>query len=146
MRNLKTGAKHKEKLRSTDKIESAFIDTREFQYLYRDGDLHVFMDTESYDQSSLDEELLGDALLYLRESDTVKMQLHKGAPVGIELPPHVILTIKETGPGARGDTVSNVFKDAELDTGHVLKVPLYVETGETVKVDTRTGQFVERVA
>lgn len=145
LRNLKTGAKHDKKLRSTEKIESAFIETREFQYLYKDRDLHVFMDNQNYEQRSLDQEALGDTLSYLREGDNVSMQLHGNEPVGIELPPNVVLEITETSPGTRGDTVSNVFKDATVETGLVLKVPLFVEIGEKVRVDTRTGEFVERV-
>jgi elongation factor P len=88
---------------------------------------------------------VGDALAYLREGDTVSMQVHEGTPVGVELPSHVILSVADTGAATRGDTVSNVFKDATLETGHTLKVPLYVDIGERVKVDTRTGEFVERV-
>ncbi len=145
LRNLKSGAKHDIKFRSTEKIESAFIETREFQYLYSDGGLHHFMDTETYEQNALDDELMGPAMQYMIEGATVKMQLHKGTAVGVELPNSVALEVTETGPGTRGDTVSNVFKDATLETGLVVKVPLFVEMGQQVRVDTRTGEFVERV-
>jgi len=146
MRSLRSGSKDNRRFRSTDKVEFAFIETRELQYLYKDGNLHHFMDTESYEQSAIDEELLGDALSYMKESDTVNVEMHDGQPVGVVLPNTVELVVTETGPGTRGDTVSNVFKDATVETGLVIKVPLFVETGELVRVDTRTGAFVERVS
>lgn len=145
IRNLRSGSKDNRRFRSTEKVEFAFIETRELQYLYKDGNLHYFMDTESYEQAPVEEELLGDALNYLRESDTVSMEMHDGRPVGVVLPNSVELEVTETGPGTRGDTVSNVFKDATLETGLVIKVPLYVDQGERVRVDTRTGAFMERV-
>ncbi len=146
LRNLRSGSKDNRRFRSTDKVEFAFIETRELQYLYGDGNLHHFMDTESYEQCAIDAELLGDALSYLKESDACAVEMHDGNPVGVVLPNTVELVVQETGPGTRGDTVSNVFKDATLETGLVIKVPLFVETGERVRVDTRTASFVERVS
>ena len=146
IRNLRSGSKDNRRFRSTDKIDFAFIETRELQYLYKDGNLHHFMDTETYEQSAIDEELLGDALSYLREGDTMAVEMYEGTPVGVVLPNQVELVVAETGPGTRGDTVSNVFKDATLETGLLIKVPLFVESGERIKVDTGAGTFVERVS
>ncbi len=145
LRNLKSGAKVTHRFRSTDKIDFAFIETREYQFLYRDGDLFHFMDVETYEQSPLEAELLGDAPKYMRDGDNVLMEEYDGTPVGVTLPNHVELQVTETGPGTRGDTVSNVFKDATIETGITIKVPLFIESGEMVRVDTRTGEFVERV-
>jgi elongation factor P len=145
LRNLRTGAKHEMRFRSTDKIEPAFIEHGEFQYLFRERNLFTFMNTETYDQITLDEELLGDAIGYLRENEIVQMQLYEDRAIGVDMPPTVILTVKETTPGVRGDTVNNTRKDAVLDTGISVKIPLFIAEGERVRVDTRTGEFVERV-
>ncbi len=148
LRNLKTGAKHEKRFRSTETVEPAFIDVKEFQYLYSEKDrgLHYFMDTETYEQISLDTDILGDAMSFLVPNEMVKLELHDSTPVGIQLPPNVVLKIVETTPGTRGDTVTNTRKDATLETGHKVKVPLFIEQGEKVRVDTRTGEFMERVA
>ena len=147
LRNLKTGAKHEKRFRSTETIETAFIDVKEFQYLYSEKDrgLHYFMDTESYEQLSLDTELLGEALEFLILNEIVKLELHEGIAVGIQLPASVVLTITQTDPGTRGDTVTNTRKDATVETGHKIKIPLFIEQGERVRIDTRTGEFMERV-
>jgi elongation factor P len=145
LRNLRTGAKHEMRFRSTDKIDPAFIEVADFQFLYRERDMFTFMNTETYDQIVVEADLLGDAIGYLKENEVVNMQLHEGRPVGIDLPPSVILTVKETTPGVRGDTVNNTRKDAVLDTGIAVKIPLFIHQGERVRVDTRTGEFIERV-
>ena len=147
LRNLKTGAKHEKRFRSTETIETAFIDVKEFQYLYSEKDrgLHYFMDIESYEQLSLDDEMIGDALPFLIANEVVKLELHEGAAVGIQLPASVVLKITETTPGVRGDTVTNTRKEATVETGHKIKIPLFIELGERVRVDTRTGEFMERV-
>ncbi len=148
LRNLKTGAKHDKRFRSTETIEPVFIDVKEFQYLYSEKDrgLHTFMDTESYEQMQLDNEVLGDALTYLTPNEMVKLEIHEGVAVGLQLPASVVLTITQTDPGTRGDTVTNTRKDAVVETGHRIKVPLFIEQGEKVRVDTRTGEFMERVS
>ena len=144
MKHLQTGRKDNRRFRSTDKIDLAFIETREVQYLYRDqAGLH-FMDTETYEQVAMDLDLAGDAVKYLKDGEVVKAPFHDGAPVGIDLPASVVLEVTETLPGAKGDTVSNVFKPATLETGIEIKVPNYVTVGERVKVDTRSGEFLER--
>jgi elongation factor P len=147
LRNLKTGAKHEKRFRSTETIEPAFIDVKEFQYLYSEKErgLYTFMDTESYEQISLDEEMIGDSLPFLIPNELVKLELHDGVAVGVQLPASVVLTITETTPGTRGDTVTNTRKEATVETGHKIKVPLFIEQGEKVRVDTRTGEFMERV-
>jgi elongation factor P len=145
LRNLRTGAKHEMRFRSTDKIEPAFIDIAEMQYLFKERNLYTFMNTETYDQIQIDEELLGDAKAYLKENDLVKVQLHDNVAIGVELPASVVLVITDTTPGVRGDTVTNTRKEATLETGIVVKVPLFINQGEKVRVDTRTGEFMERV-
>jgi elongation factor P len=144
MKQLKTGRKDNRRFRSTDKIDIAFIETRELQYLYGDNLGAHFMDTETYEQSLLDRELVEDAMPFLSEGDLMKVSVHDGVPVGVELPTTVILEVTETEPGIKGNTVSNVFKPAKLSTGHELKVPNHVNQGDMIKVDTRTGEFVER--
>jgi elongation factor P len=148
LRNITTGAKHEKRFRSTETIEVVFIDVKEFQYLYSEKDrgLHHFMDTESYEQLSLDDDMISDSLPFLIPNEMVKLELHDGVPVGIQLPASVVLKITATDPGTRGDTVTNTRKDATVETGHKIKVPLFIEQGEKVRVDTRTGEFMERVA
>ncbi|MCG3134707.1 MAG: Elongation factor P [Planctomycetes bacterium] len=144
LRNLRTGAKHEMRFRSTDKIEPVFVETGEFQYLFRERNLYTFMNTETYDQVTVDEDAIGDGKNFLVENTNVQMQLHEGVPIGIDLPASVVLKIVETTPGVRGDTVTNTRKEATLETGLVVKVPLFVEQGSKVRVDTRTGEFMER--
>jgi elongation factor P len=147
MRNLKTGAKHEKRFRSTETIEPAFIEVKEYQYLYSEKarGLHYFMCMETYEQVSCDDELVGDAMPFLIPNEVVKLDLHDGTPVGVQMPSSVVLTITETTPGTRGDTVTNTRKEATVETGHKIKVPLFIEQGEKVRVDTRTGEFLERV-
>jgi elongation factor P len=144
MRHLASGRKDNVRMRSTDKVEIAFIDTKELQYLFKDNlGLH-FMDTETYEQIALDRELVEYAMDYLREGDTVKVTFYESTPIGVELPTSVVLEVAEADPGLKGDSVSNVFKPAVLETGLTIKVPNFVNAGEKVKVDTRTGEFMER--
>ncbi|MHC4821280.1 MAG: elongation factor P [Planctomycetota bacterium] len=144
MKNLATGSKKNHRFRSTDTVETAFLETRNMQYLYKDPAGFCFMDTENYEQEILTDDVVGDAIQYLKENDEAKVTFHEGAALGIELPPVVSLVITETMPGTKGDTVSNVFKPATVETGLVIKVPLFIEQGERVRVDTRTGEFQGR--
>jgi elongation factor P len=144
MKSLKTGRKDNRRMRSTDKVDIAFIDTRELQYIYSDNLGAHFMDTENFEQTALDPELLGDALHYVKEGELVKVNFHDETPIGIELPTTVVLEVTETEPGVKGDTVSNVFKPATVETGITIKVPNHINQGEMIKVDTRNGEFVER--
>ena len=144
MKHLQTGRKDNVRMRSTDKVEVAFIDTKEMQFLFRDNlGLH-FMDTETYEQIGLDPDFVEDAVNFIKEGDMVKVSFHDTTPVGIDLPTSVVLEVAETEPGIKGDSVSNVFKPATLETGLTLKVPNHINQGDRVKVDTRTGEFMER--
>jgi elongation factor P len=144
MKHLKTGRKDNHRFRSTDKVEFAFIETRELQFLYRDPVGLHFMDTATYEQMAMDPDLAEEAARYLKEGDLVSVRFHEESPVGIDLPTVVELEVTETEPGLKGDSVSNVFKLATLETGLVLKVPNFINQGEMVRVDTRTGEFAER--
>jgi elongation factor P len=144
VKNLKTGRKDNQRFRSTDKVELAYIDTRELQYIYKDSTGLHFMDTTTFEQMPMDPDLAMEAEKFLKEGDLVKVRFHDESPVGIDLPTTVVLQITETDPGLKGDSVSNVFKPATLETGLTLKVPNFVDQGEMVRVDTRTGEFIER--
>jgi len=144
LKNFRTGAVLERTFRADEKVPLAVIDKREMQYLYRDGTELVFMDTESYDQVSVDPADLGDAAKYLKEGNAAVLPTYEGQVVGVELPAAVELTVTETEPGVQGDRVSGARKAATLETGVVVQVPLFVETGEAIKVDTRTGEYLAR--
>lgn len=143
-RNLRTGLSLDRKIPSDDKVEIAHLEPREMEYLYAEGDHHCFMDTKTYDQVLLDAESVKDQIPYLRHNDRVRVMTFDGKPVSIELPASVVLQVVETEPGVRGNSATNVFKPAKLETGLVVKVPLFLNPGEHVKVDTRSGEFLER--
>ncbi|HEX6988659.1 MAG TPA: elongation factor P [Bacillota bacterium] len=145
MKNVETGAIINRTLRAGDKIEQAVIQKREMQYLYASGDEHHFMDTESYDQIPVRAEVLGDGLKFLKENMVVHILEHDGRVIGVELPNSVELTVTETEPGVKGDTVSGATKPAKLETGAVVQVPLFVGTGDVIRVDTRSGHYLGRV-
>jgi elongation factor P len=144
LKNFKTGAVLDKTFRADEKVPLAVIDKREMQYLYRESSSLVFMDNESYEQIHVEASDLGDAVSYLKEGDTAVLPMYDGAVVGIELPAAVELTIAETEPGVQGDRVSGARKPATLETGLVVQVPLFIEPGEKVKVDTRTGDYLAR--
>ncbi len=144
LRNLSNGAIISETLRPEDTFEQAYIEQKTMQYLYKDGLGFCFMDENTYEQIHISEEKLGQTVEYLKENMTVTAKIHDGEVLGIEPPIHVVLKIVETDPGFRGDTVSGATKPATLETGKVIKVPLFVEKGQLVKVDTRTGDYIER--
>jgi elongation factor P len=131
--------------RSGEKVDVPDLEERKMSYLYKDENGYCFMDTETYDQMTLTEDQIGDALGYLKENVEAKVLLHNGNPIGVELPMFMELEIVETDPGVKGNTVSGGSKPAKLETGVVIQVPLFVNTGEVVKVDTRTGEYIERV-
>lgn len=145
MKNLVTGRVLDRTLRSGEKIEIVRMDARPMQYLYQDGDHFVFMDQETYEQVSVPEPVVGDAAVYLKEGENVKINFNDETPVTLEIPFFLNLKIIECEPGVKGDTVSNVTKPAKLETGAVVQVPLFVEEGETIRVDTRTSEYIERV-
>ena len=145
LKNLKTGAITDKNFRPDEKIEMAHLDHRRMQYLYRDHEDYIFMDTASFEQMSLSEEQIGDTSRYLKEEMTVEVSMYEGKPVAVELPIFVELKVVETVPGVKGDTATGGTKPAKLETGAAVQVPLFVNEGDTVKIDTRTGDYVTRV-
>lgn len=144
LRNLKTGSAYDRRFRSDDFVERAVLEQVEMEYLYQDGDDHVFMNTETYEQVTLGAKLLGNALDYLLPNTKVKVELHQGEPLGLALPLSVKLKVMETEPPLRGATAAGSAKPAKLETGLTVNVPQFVEEGNTVEVDTRTGAYITR--
>jgi elongation factor P len=145
IKNVRTGAVLDRTYRADEKLEQAIIDKREMQYLYREGGHHVFMDTETYDQLNVDMAALGNAADFLKEGDNAVLQMYEGEVVGVDLPAAVELTVTATEPGVQGDRVSGARKPATLETGLTVTVPLFVNTGDRLRVDTRTGEYLTRV-
>jgi len=144
LKNVRTGAVIERTFRADERVEQAIVEKREMQYLYRDGDDYVFMDTTSYDQMQVSPSALGEAANYLTEGSHAILQLYGQEIVGVDLPAAVELTVSQTEPGVQGDRVSGARKPATLETGLVVQVPLFVNPGEKVKVDTRTGEYITR--
>jgi elongation factor P len=144
IRNLKTGRVIERTFKSGDTIEAADVMDVEMQYLYNDGDFWHFMNPESYEQLAADKAVVGDNAKWLKEQDVCLLTLFNGVPIAVEPPNTVTLKIVETDPGVRGDTSGGGGKPATLETGAVVRVPLFVQTGETVKVNTRTGEYISR--
>ncbi len=144
IKSLKRGNVIQKRFRSTDKIEDVFLEHKDMEYLYQEGEDFCFMDTEDYEQILLSKEAIGDAMPYIAANANVKVSFYEGNAIGFELPASVTLKIIETDPGVKGDTVTNVFKPAKLETGCEIKVPLFINQGEAVKIDTRTGLFMGR--
>lgn len=145
LRNVRTGSVLERTFRADEKVDQAILDKREMSYLYHDGHNWIFMDSQTYDQTTVEEEALGDAGRWLVENQDVVVSLYEGRPISVELPAAVELTVAHTDPGVKGDRVSGATKRATLETGEVIQVPLFVETGHRVKVDTRTGEYLTRV-
>jgi len=144
LKNVRTGAVIERTFRADERVEQAIVEKREMQYLYRDGDDYVFMDTTSYDQMQVSPSALGEAANYLTEGSNAILQLYGQEIVGVDLPAAVELTVSQTEPGVQGDRVSGARKPATLETGLVVQVPLFVNPGEKLKVDTRTGEYITR--
>jgi elongation factor P len=144
LKNVRSGAVIERTYRADEKLEQAIIDKRDMQFLYRDGTDYVFMDTSSYDQLQVPPDSLGEAPQYLKEGDAANVQMYNNEIVGVELPAAVELTVTETEPGMQGDRVSGARKPATLQTGHVVQVPLFVNIGDVIKVDTRSGEYLTR--
>jgi elongation factor P len=144
-KSLKSGNVTDKTFRAGEKVDVPDLQEKTMQYLYGADKDRVFMDTTSYEQISLNEKQLGDSINYLKENMEIKVLYHKGLPINIEVPMFVELVIAKTDPGVRGDTASGGSKPATLETGAVVKVPLYMNEGDVIKVDTRTGTFIERV-
>ncbi|MCF6225864.1 MAG: elongation factor P [Xanthomonadales bacterium] len=145
VRNLKSGRVIERTFKSSESVEAADIFESSMQYLYTDGEFWYFMDPESYEQYPADKVAVGDAVKWLKDEDTCTVMLYNGAPLSIEAPNFVELKITQTDPGVRGDTSGGGGKPATLETGAVVRVPLFVQEGEVIKVDTRTGEYAARV-
>ena len=144
IRNVITGAVVETSFNPTDKFENAFVERRDMEYSYNDGDLYYFMDLESYELEPIDKSLLGDSFKFVKENMTCNISSYKGKVFNIDPPNFVELVVTETDPGFRGDTATNVQKPAILETGAEVRVPLFIDQGEKIRIDTRTGEYLER--
>ncbi len=144
MKNVITGGITERTFNPSDKFENAYIDRRDMEYLYQDGDLYYFMDCESYEQMPIARDILGDGFAFVKENMICKVLSYKGNVFGLEPPTFVELLITETEPGFRGDTATNVLKPATVETGATVRVPLFIDNGDRIRVDTRTGEYLER--
>ncbi len=145
IRNIVTGAVTERTFNPSEKFQEAFIERREMQYLYNDGELYYFMDNESFEQIPVNKKVLDDNFKFVKENMTCKISSYKGNVFSVEPPFFVELVVTETDPGFKGDTATNVSKPAILETGANIKIPLFVEKGEKIRIDTRTGEYMERV-
>ncbi|MEE1047182.1 MAG: elongation factor P [Clostridia bacterium] len=145
MKNVMTGAVVERTFNPTEKVEPARIERKEMEYLYEDSGLYYFMDQETYEQTPLSEDQLGDALKFVMENMTVKILSYKGNVFAVEPPTFVELTVTETEPGVKGNTATNVTKPATVETGATITVPMFVNEGDVIRIDTRTGEYMERV-
>ena len=145
LRNVRTGAVVERTFNAGVKVGLAIVERKDMQYLYRDGDHYTFMDMESYEQLPVPASVVGDAASYMAEGTNAQVAVHQGTPIAVELPASVPLTVTQTQPAVKGDTRTNAMKPATVETGHVVQVPLFVGEGERIKVDTRSGQYIERV-
>ena len=144
IRNVISGAVTEKTFNPNDKYPTAFIERKDMEYLYNDGDLYYFMDSETYEQLPISPNVLGDNFRFVKENMVCKVLSYKGNVFGIEPPNFVELQVTETEPGVKGDTATNVTKPATLETGAEIKVPIFINEGEMIRVDTRTGEYMER--
>jgi elongation factor P len=145
LKNMNTGAALEKTFKSGEKLEAADVETRDMQYIYPDGESFVFMDPDTGDQLMVPAVVMEEEKKWLADGMTVEITLLKGAPIGVELPAHVTLEITKSDPGVKGDTASGATKPATLSTGAIVQVPLFIEEGEWIRIDTRNGSYVERV-
>lgn len=145
LRDIKGGHTIEKSFQASEKFAKVFLERRPVQYLYNDGDLFHFMDSETYEQFAVEKTLIGDAVNYMIENMNMEIVIYKGSAIGVELPVSVELQIAETGPGFKGNTASAGGKPAKLETGITIQVPFFLNTGDKIKVDTRTGEYLERV-
>ena len=145
LKNIKSSGVIEKSFRPTEKFPQARIDRKDLQYLYADGDLYYFMDTESYEQIALNSETVGDALKFVKENEMCKICSHNGSVYSVEPPLFVELEITDTEPGFKGDTATGASKPATVETGATVKVPLFINTGDKIRVDTRTREYYERI-
>jgi elongation factor P len=145
MKNLKNGKTIENRFRSGEEIDIIRLETRNFQYLYHDGNGYVFMNTDTYEQISIPEEIVGEQHLFLKEGENVQIAFNEDTPVSIELPPHVNLKVIEAPPGVKGDTATGGTKQVKVETGAIVNAPLFINENDVIKVDTRSGEYLERV-
>ncbi|MFW6287409.1 MAG: elongation factor P [bacterium] len=145
LRDVENGGVMEKTFRGNEKVARAMVDQRQKQFLYRDGDDFIFMDNETYEQLSLSSEQLGDKVNFLKENMILDVTMYEGRPIDIELPIFIEVTVAETQPGIRGNTVSGGSKPATIETGAVVQVPLFINEGDIIKVDTRSSEYIERV-
>jgi elongation factor P len=145
LRNVKSGAVIERTFNAGVKVGLAIVERKQMQYLYPDGDAYVFMDLDTYEQVHVPADVLGGAASYLTEGSEAQVAMHEGVPISVDLPASIVLTVTTTDPGVKGDTRTGSLKPATLETGVVVQVPLFVEEGERIKVDTRSGDYIERV-
>ncbi len=145
LKNMRSGATTEKTFRAGEKIARALIEKKEMEYLYSTGEEFIFMDMESYEQVSLNSNQLGESLKFLKENMRLLVMVFKGEVIGIEMPNSVELTVVETDPGFKGDTASGGSKPAKLETGFVVQVPFFINEGDILRIDTRTGAYIERV-
>ena len=144
LKNLETGQVLEQTFRSGAKVGKPDLEQKYMQYLYQDGEQYVFMENDTYDQIFLQQGYIADAIPYLLPNLEIEVLFFQGRPIGVELPTSVVLTVTETEPGLKGDTATGATKSATLETGHVVQVPLFIQEGDHLKIDTRTGDYVER--
>ena len=144
LKNLKTGSITLNRVRPQDKVEVAFLEKKDFQYLYQEGEDYIFMDQETFDQLPLSKEWVGDQMLYLKENDEAQVIMYEGKPISLELQAMVELVVKETEPAVKGATAAAQYKPAILETGLKVTVPPFISIGEKIQVDTRTGEYLSR--
>ena len=145
LKNLETGAVFERNFRAGERVNRAHIETKEMQYLYNSGDEYYFMDSANFEQTTLERDLLGDATYFLKDNMTIHVQFHNGRAIGVELPTFVELEVTQTDPGFKGDTATGGSKPATLETGLVVQVPLFIDQGDKIRVDTRTKEYLSRV-
>ena len=145
IRNVIAGSVVEKTFNPTDKFPTAYVERKEMEYSYNDGDLYYFMDPETYDMVPLNRDVLGDAFRFVKENTVCKLVSYKGSVFTVEVPNFMDLEVTETEPGLRGDTATNVTKPATLETGAEVKVPLFINTGDKIRVDTRTREYYERI-
>src|SRR2546422_4307617 len=145
LRNLRNGSMIDHRYRSVDMVEKVSLEEHEMEYLYKDGTDYHFMNTETYEQIHLNEAILGESVLFLTPNIRIKVEFYDGSPIGIDLPATVDMEVMETEPGLRSATASNVSKPAKMETGLIVQVPPFIDTGEKIRIDTNEGKYMERV-
>ncbi|MBM4167630.1 MAG: elongation factor P [Ignavibacteria bacterium] len=144
LRNIKTGKTTENRFRSGEEVEEVRMEQKEFQFLYHDGSSYQLMDKETYEQIPVDESIIGDGAKFIKEGETIQLMMVGTDVVAAEIPFNVLLKVVETVPGVKGDTATGATKPATVETGAIVNVPLFINEGDTIKVDTRTGQYLER--